>query len=155
MSFKADQGGLAIRADIKVTTQVSTWNTRLTQLLRGKAEITICTFSLPRSSDCLAKLFDKRSKNVTIIANSKFEAEARMLKLRYPDLRIILSPQVHAKIALAAPDKVWLSSENLVHSRNFENTVGIHNRNVYDFYIAELTRSGLLSRDKEMETIHE
>ena len=155
MSFKSDQGGLAVSADIKVSTQASTWNTCLTQLLRGKTEITICTFSLPRNSDYLKKLFDKRSKNVTIIANSKFETEARLLKLRYPDLRIILSPQVHAKMALAAPDKVWLSSENLVHSRNFENTIGIHNRIVYDFYMAELTRSGLLSQENELEVNHE
>ena len=154
MSFKTDHGGLAVKADIKVATQTSTWNTRLSQLLHGKAEITICTFSLPRSSVFLKKLFDKRSKNVTIIANSKFEAEAKSLKLSYPNLRIILSPKVHAKLALAAPDKVWLSSENLVHSRSFENTVGIHNRAVYDFYIAELTKSGLLQQE-ELEACHE
>ena len=155
MSFKTDQGGVAIKADIKVATQASTWNTRLTQLLRGKADITICTFSLPRNPDYLKKLFDKRSKNITLIANSKFEAEAWMLKRRYPDLRIILSPQVHSKMALAAPDKVWLSSENLVRSRNFENAVGIQSPAVYDFYLAELRKSGLLSRDKELEVIHE
>lgn len=155
MSFKTDSGGLAVKADIKAATQTSTWNTRLTQLLRGKADITICTFSLPKGSDYLMKLFDKRSIGVTIIANSKFETEARMLKKMYPGLRIILSPHTHAKMALATPDKVWLSSENLVHSHNFENTVGIHSRAVYDFYMAELTGSGLLSRDNELEVNHE
>lgn len=155
MSFKTDHGGLAVRADIKVSTQASTWNTRLSQLLRGEAEIIICTFSLPKSSDYLMKLFNKRSRGVTIIANSKFESEALLLKTRFPDLRIMLSPHTHAKMALATPDKVWLSSENLVHGRNFENTVGIHNRAVYDFYIAELTSSGLLIRENEMEVNHE
>ena len=154
MSFKTDSGGLAVRADIKAATQTSTWNTRLTQLLRGKADITICTFSLPKGSDYLTKLFSKRSIGVTIIVNSKFESEARLLKTLYPDLRIFLSPHTHAKMALAAPDKVWLSSENLVHSHNFENTVGIHSRAVYDFYIAELKRSGLLSRENELEVNH-
>lgn len=155
MSFRTDQGGLATRAEIKVSTQASTWNTRLTQLLRTKTEITICTFSLPKRPDSLIKLFDKRSKGVTIIANNKFEAEAKVLKTRFPELRIILSPRIHAKMALAAPDKVWLSSENLAHSQNFENTVGIHSRAVYDFYMAELRKNGLLPQRKETEVFDE
>ncbi len=155
MSFKTDNGGLAVKADIKVAKQASTWNTRLTQLLRGKSEIIICTFSLPKGLGYLTKLLDKRTRGVTIIANRKFESEARMLKKLYPELRIYLSMHTHAKMALAAPDRVWLSSENLVHSRNFENTVGIHNRSIYEFYMVELTRSGLLSQENELEENHE
>ncbi|MDL2205389.1 phospholipase D family protein [Eubacteriales bacterium OttesenSCG-928-N13] len=150
MAFTTDAGGLAVKAHIKVSTQGSTWNTRLTQLLIRNAEITICTFSLPKRGDFLTKLFDKRSKGVTLIVNSKFRTEATALKARYPDLRIFLSPDTHAKLALAAPDKVWLSSENLVRSPNFENTVGIHNVEVYEFYMEQLMRSGLLAPEREL-----
>jgi len=145
MSLSTDCGGLAINADIKLSTQTSTWKARLATLLRGDTEITICTFSLPKRTDYLAGLFRIRAKGVTIVANQKFEHEAVALKSIYPELRIILSPNVHAKMALASPDKVWLSSENLVKGSSFEGTVGIHSKAVYTFLMAELQKNVLQS----------
>ena len=98
MSFTSDCGGLALKADIKLSTQTSTWKTRLIALLRSNAEITICTFSLPKREDYLAGLFRIRTKGVTIIANQKFEREANALKSAYPELCIILSPKVHGGV---------------------------------------------------------
>lgn len=145
MSFSTDCGGLALKADIKLSTQTSTWRTRLTALLRSDDEITICTFSLPKRTDYLASLFRVRSKGVTIIVNQKFEHEAKALKSIYQELCIILSPNVHAKMALASPDKVWLSSENLVKGSSFEGTVGIHSIAAYTFLMAELQKNVLQS----------
>lgn len=155
MSFKTDCGGLALRANIKVSTQASTWNTRLNQLFRGSAPIILCTFSLPKNPAALDGLLGKRCDGITIIANSKFADEARLLKARYPGLTIILCPQTHAKLALAAPDRVWLSSENLTQGSNFENTVGIHSRAVYEFYLSELMGNGLLNPGNELEVLPE
>ena len=145
MSLTSDCGGLALKADIKLSTQTSTWKTRLIALLRSNAEITICTFSLPKREDYLAGLFRIRTKGVTIIANQKFEREANALKSAYPELCIILSPKVHAKMALASPDKVWISSENLINGSSFEGTVGIHSKAAYAFFMAELQKNILES----------
>ena len=145
MSFSTDCGGLALKADIKLSTQTSTWRTRLIALLRSDAELTICTFSLPKRTDYLSRLFHVRTNGVTIIVYQKFEHEAKELMSIYPELCIILSPNVHAKIALASPDKVWLSSENLVKGSSFEGTVGIHSKAAYAFLMAELQKNVLQS----------
>jgi len=150
VSFKTDPGGLATKASIKVSSRASTWNTRLSQLLIGNKDIIICTFSLPKTDEYLGRLLQKRSNGVTIIANSKFGKQARMLKAQYPNLRIFLSPTVHAKLALVSPNIVWMSSENFVHSRNFENTIGIHSVPVYKYLIQQLQDNDLFAPETEV-----
>lgn len=140
MSFKTDCGGFAVRADIKIAAGASTWNTRLSQIARHKGEIFLCTFSLSRDMEYISQIFDKRSHDITLIVNSKFRDRATMLKQMYPSIKILLAPDVHAKFALLSPHTVWLSSENFVKSSNFENTVGIHSREVYSFYMDEVRK---------------
>ena len=72
--------------------------------------------------------------------NSKFEKDATMLRLRYPSLRVILRRDVHAKMVLADPCTVWLSSANFGASGWFESTIGIHSKAAYDFYLEQLSR---------------
>jgi phosphatidylserine/phosphatidylglycerophosphate/cardiolipin synthase-like enzyme len=139
--FKTDGGGLAIKADIKVSSaaSASTWNTRLSQIQHSCNEIFICTYSLP-NLEYLERILDKRSARITILANSKFVDKAYELKKSYPDLKIKLAPDTHAKIVLIYPNTVWLSSANFGRSGWFENTVGIKNKDVYNFYENEIKR---------------
>lgn len=150
MTLKTDGGGLAVSANIKVssTSSASTWNTRLSQIKRVKGEIFICTYSLP-DLKYIKQILDKRSTGITILANSKFLEKAIELKFAYPDLKIKLANNTHAKIVLISPETVWLSSANFCHSGWFENTVGIKNKDVYEFYEKEIQY--FLSKNKTLE----
>ena len=147
MNFNSNGGGIAVRADIRVVAGGSTWNTRLAQLLRGNRKIVICTFSL--SPDYVGRLLRKRSRDVVLVVNSKFAGKAMEVKREFPNVRIFLAANTHAKMALVEPDMVWLSSENLVRSRNFENTVGICSRDVYEFYMRQMMLHGLFRYELE------
>ena len=98
-----------------------------------------CTYSLP-SLEYLKKIFDKRTENVTLIAHEKFADKASHLKELYPDLEIILKPDVHAKYVLIEPDTVWLSSANFGSSGWFDQTIGIHDKDAYEFMLSQTER---------------
>ena len=51
---------------------------------------------------------------------------------------------------LAAPARVWISSTNLGNTRSAEDTVGIESRAVFGFYVDEIMKRGLLSKEKEL-----
>ena len=143
MSFNTDNGGLAVKVTEKIkvssSESASTWNTRLSQIAYQSGEIFICTYSLP-DLNYITRILDKRSTGITVLANSKFVDKAKELKKLYPNLNIKLAPDTHAKIVLVPPNTVWLSSANFGQSRWFENTIGIKNEKVYEFYINEIKR---------------
>ncbi len=142
-TFETDNGGVAVSImDAKILTSetASTWNTRLSQIgttnLKDKRVI-ICTYSLP-DLEYSKQIFDKRSKNVMLIVNEKFSDKAEELRKLYPDLEIYLRADVHAKIVLVEPRTVWLSSANFGKSNWFEQTIGIHSEEVYNFYLEQI-----------------
>ena len=140
--FTTDHGGMALSIkDAKLSTShtASTWNTRLSQIGRSNKKIIICTYSLP-SLEYLKKIFDKRTENITLIAHEKFADKANYLKELYPDLEIILKPDVHAKYVLIEPDTVWLSSANFGSSGWFDQTIGIHDKDAYEFMLSQTER---------------
>ena len=140
--FTTDHGGMALSIkDAKLSTShtASTWNTRLSQIGRSNKKIIICTYSLP-SLEYLKKIFGKRTENITLIAHEKFADKASHLKELYPDLEIILKPDVHAKYVLIEPDTVWMSSANFGSSGWFEQTIGIHDKDAYEFMLSQTKR---------------
>lgn len=139
MSFKTDNGGLAVKANIKVSFSVSasSWNTRLSQIKKQEGEIFICTYSLP-DINYVRQIFEKRTSNISLLVNSKFTEQAKLIKKEFPEINIMLAENTHAKIVLISPDTVWLSSANFGKSSWFENTVGIKNEHVYKFYQDEI-----------------
>ena len=140
--FTTDHGGMALSIkDAKLSTShtASTWNTRLSQIGRSNKKIIICTYSLP-SLEYLKRIFDKRTENITLIAHEKFVDKASHLKELYPDLEIILKPDVHAKYVLIEPDTVWMSSANFGSSGWFEQTIGIHDKDAYEFMLSQTKR---------------
>jgi hypothetical protein len=86
----------------------------------------------------MSKILDKRSSYVTIIYNSRFSQRGKALQRKYPKLRLIARPDVHAKIVLIEPETVWLSSANFGRSGWFEHTIGIHSSAAYNFYMTEI-----------------
>ena len=143
--FQTDAGGLALALnDVKLMTTetASSWNTRLSQIARMKGKVIICTYSLPNLK-YMEKIFDKRSWDVVLIANDKpkdNEWKVQELQERYPDMEIYLKPDIHAKIILIEPKTVWLSSANFGRSGWFENTIGIHDKEAYDFYYKQISK---------------
>ena len=140
MKFKTDCGGVALSLkDAKLSTShtASTWNTRLSQIGRVSGKIVICTYSLP-NLDYLQRIFDKRSDGITLIAHEKFHERAVQLKRMYPELKIVLKPDVHAKFVLIEPETVWLSSANFGSSGWFEQTIGLHSKEAYEYMLKQV-----------------
>lgn len=138
--FKSDGGGLALCVkDAKLSTShtASSWNTRLSQIGRFPGRIVICTYSLPKL-DYLQRIFDKRSDGITLIAHEKFHERASQLKKMYPELQIVLKPDVHAKFVLIEPETVWLSSANFGSSGWFEQTIGLHSKEAYEYMLKQV-----------------
>lgn len=143
MGFSSDNGGIAISindAKLIKANAASTWNTRLSQIgtpnLRDK-KVIICTYSLPNLAYS-KRIFDKRSSNVTLIVNEAFKDKAEELQNCYPDLVVRVKKDVHAKMVLIEPKTVWLSSANFGESDWFEQTIGLHSEEAYQFYLNQI-----------------
>lgn len=150
MAFKTDCGGVAMTIEAKLSKAGTTWNTRLSQIGRHDHEVLIVTFSLC-DLDYIAKIVSKREngRGITIVCNSKYEVNAHRLKREFPELKIYINPNSHAKLALIAPDTVWLSSENIGHkSKTYDASIGIHSKEAYDHYLSQI-ESLLRSRNTQ------
>lgn len=109
----------------------------MNQFEKTKGVVTIVTYSLP-SIEEIKEILTKRTEGVTIIANSRFEKKAKQINQMYPELKIILRPDIHAKMLLVAPEIVWLSSANFGNSGWYEQWVGMHSRKAYKHCLKEL-----------------
>lgn len=150
MSFMADAFGMTAQVNIKPCSFDFQLLKQLGSILNNPGEVIIISYALPHNPEYLNDIFDIRSKGVTIICNSKYVADAKVLKEKYPDLRIFTDPCVHAKMILANRSRVWISSTNLGITRSAEGTVGIESRAVYGFYEDEIMRRGLMNKEKEV-----
>ena len=135
MSFKTDNGGEAIRInDAKLFFgDSSTWATRLSQLAKVNGSVYISTFSLP-DLPYAQKILEKRPHDILIVAHSMFHAKALAIKDAFPDIRIALRDNIHAKFVLAEPKTVWLSSANFGRSGWIEHGIGMHSPEAFEFY---------------------
>lgn len=131
--FKTDSGGIALKANVKILTAASTWNTRLSQIARQAGAVLISTYSLPRL-DYACKIFSKRSSGTTLLVNSKFRSRAKEILDRFPDIEIYLKDDIHAKLVLIEPETVYLGSDNFGSSKWFETTIGIKSKEAYKHY---------------------
>lgn len=140
MAFRTDSGGVAMTAEVKLSRASTTWNTRLRQIHRMEGDIYICTFSLC-NYDYISRILERRSKDVTIICNSRYAENARQLKKAFPETRFFVNPNAHAKLVLIDPKTVWLSSENLGRKKEtFDASIGIHSEEAYQHYLAQVQK---------------
>lgn len=131
MVFGNDSRGFAFSCeDAKMSICASTWNTRLSQIARVIGPVLIMTGSLP-DPDYISQTLGKRPRDIFIIANLHAQREARMLKLRFPEVRIALHPKNNAKVVLVAPDTVWVSSADFGRTAQIESAVGLHSSAVF------------------------
>jgi hypothetical protein len=90
MIFSNDSGGFAFSCeDAKMSICTSSWNKRLSQIARVIGPILIMTGSLP-DAEYISQTLGKRPRDIFIIANVGAQEEARMLKRRFPEVRIAL-----------------------------------------------------------------
>ena len=136
MSLKTDCEGIALTADIKLSNYATTWNTRLKDLGRTDCRIIIVTFSLADVNYIHSVLSRRKNgDNITLICNTSYYPNAQALKNLLPGMRVFVSTKAHAKLVLAEPDIVWVSSENIGHMpKSFDATIEIQNQDVYDHY---------------------
>lgn len=138
MAFSDDNGGFAFSCDdAKMSICASTWNTRLSQIARVAGPILIMTGSLP-DPEYISQILGKRPQDILIIANTSAVAEARVLKSRFPAIRIALHPNNNAKVVLVAPDTVWVSSSDFGKTTKIEAAVGMHSVFVYNKTLSSL-----------------
>lgn len=138
LPFKTDAGGLAFKcSDIKLSTSVSTWGTRISQLARMDGLARIITYSLP-NVDYVRTQLGRRRENIWLIANALFEREARALKHEFPAIRIRVAPNAHSKVLLVAPQTIWISSANFGDSGWHDTTIGLHSAQAHDWYVENM-----------------
>ena len=111
----------------------STWAVKLSQLAKVKGSVYISTFSLP-DLPYAQKILEKRPRDIFIVAHSIFYAKALAMKDAFPDIRIALRDNIHAKMVLAEPETVWLSSANFGKSGWIEHGIGMHSPEAFEFY---------------------
>jgi len=151
MRLYTDNFGMTARVNAKLyNMEFSALKNLATILKNEETEVIIVTFSLPYNLEFLQDVFDLRSDGVTIVANTKYEEPARMLKERWPALRIYLDPNVHAKMVMVDPDRVWVGSGNLGISRSAEGTVGLEGRAVFGYFMDEMERHDYFDPGKEV-----
>ena len=151
MSLPVDDFGMNIRAEIKAFNFGFSPAKNLASVIRSGDKVTLVTFSLPGHEYYRPNGLAINPQNVTIIANSRYLEQALELKQAYPELRIFLSPNVHAKMTLASSGKVWLGSANLPLSHSLEGTVAIDSPTVYAYFMDQIQRNGLLNPDNEVD----
>lgn len=140
MCLRSDTAGPVVKADVKLSNYGVTWNTRLEQLSRDPAEVIICTFSLA-NMQFISKVLNRRSQGVTIVAHDSYRRIAEKIKQWYPNVEIYVSPYSHAKLMLAEPETVYVSSENLGHTKkSFDASIGIESPEVYQHYRSQVER---------------
>ena len=132
MIFSNDSGGFTFSCeDAKMSICTSTWNKRLSQIARVTGPMLIMTGSLP-DPEYISQTLGKRPRDIYIIANVDAQKEARMLKRRFPEVRIALHSNNNAKVVLVAPDTVWVSSADFGKTTRIESAVGLHSSVVFN-----------------------
>ena len=132
MGYCTDSGGDAVKCnDIKIFSSKSTWATKLSQIGKIKGVVTITTYSLPDISYA-RRILNKKSKNVYLIAHLKFHKKAMELKEEYPNLRIALNNEIHAKTITIEPITTYFTSANFGKSTWYESSIGLHSKEVHD-----------------------
>lgn len=131
VSFKTDNGGLAFACpDAKLSVGSSTWATRLSQLGKMTGPVCILTGQL-KNVDYIARIFEKRPRDIWIVAHETAYAEAEALMHRFPDIRISLHRKINAKLVTAAPETVWVCSADFGESDCIEAGIGLHSSAAY------------------------
>jgi hypothetical protein len=133
MVFKDDGGGFAFAcSDAKFSMRASTWSTKLSQISRNDGAIHIITNKLP-DVPYMSGIFNKRPKNIYILANQNAQDEARELRALYPDIQIALHSKINAKVLFVErPKTVWVSSADFGKSNLTEVAIGLHSDELYD-----------------------
>lgn len=138
MAFSDDAGGFAFSChDAKMSIGTSTWNTRLSQLSRVSGPMLVMTGLLPDIT-YISQIIGKRPRDIFIIASTEAEAEARLLKQQFPEIRVALHKSNNAKVVLVAPDTVWVSSSDFGKSAKTESAVGMHSEELYNRTLSSL-----------------
>jgi hypothetical protein len=136
MAFSDDGGGFAFACDdAKMSICASTWNTRLSQIARATGPIFIMTRLLP-DRDYISQIISKRPTDIFVIANSDARIEAE--KKQFPAIRIVLHRNNNAKVVLASPDRVWVSSSDFGKTKQIESAVGMHSESLFSKIVTSL-----------------
>lgn len=137
MTYRTDNGGIAIRAPIKLQSNGSSWGTRLSQLARQKGAVRIITYSLPRM-EYVQEQLGRRPENIQLVAHEKFRGRAAEIARTYPEISVRIVDDVHSKVLLVAPGSVTVSSANFGRSGWHETSVTFTSEAAHDWYVRQV-----------------
>ncbi len=134
MGYQTDAGGFAFACnDMKLFSSASTWATKLSQLYKQPGIVRIVTYSLPNVAYVWTQ-FERRPRDIFLLANTRFLARAQDIKRMFPALRVAVHEEAHSKVLLIEPYTVYLSSANFGKSGWHESSIGLHSREAHDWY---------------------
>jgi phosphatidylserine/phosphatidylglycerophosphate/cardiolipin synthase-like enzyme len=124
---------------VRVATETNLpWRPVLKLATEKRVPIRILIFNLP-GLRWLAEQFPHLSmQNVWIIADDEFRAKAEALAQAYRQLKIAVHPKMHSKVALAAPDRVYVSSANLGSMGQHETIVELSSSILHDWWLTTI-----------------
>ena len=130
--FKDDRGGFAFSCDdAKFCLEASNWGTKLSQIGKMNGAIYIMTKLLP-NIQYIEQILSKRPINIFILAHNEAEFNAKVIKQKFPEIRVALHSKINAKIVFIEPHHVWISSADFGESKLLDSAVGIHSVEVYE-----------------------
>lgn len=120
---------------IRCSTDTFPWRSVLHLATDRPRPVHLLTYNLPALA-WFAEQFPRLSmQQVSIIADAEFRAKAEQLQHAYSALRIATHPKLHSKVALVAPDRVYVSSANLGSIGQHETTLEVQSRVLHDWYL--------------------
>jgi hypothetical protein len=121
---------------VRCATEVNLpWRPVLKLATEKHVPIHIMTYNLP-GLPWLTEQFPRLSmQNVSLLADEEFVAKAEALKRAYRQLKIAVHPKMHSKVALAAPDRVYVSSANLGSMGQHETIVDLSSQILHDWWL--------------------
>lgn len=111
------------------------WHPILSLARRGGTTLRLITHTLPELIWLAEQFPGITLAGVSLIADAHYQPQARLLKQAYPRLSITTHAKVHTKIALIAPDRVYLSSGNIGSCGNHDTTAELTSRVLHDWYL--------------------
>ena len=138
MVFKDDNGGFAFSCDdAKMCINASTWSTRLSQIAKMDGGIRIATRNIV-DLDYVCGILGKRPHDIYLICHLESQDVAAQLKERLPNIRVAINDKCNVKMALIAPQTVWISSSDFGKSKLDNSTVGLHSVGAHDRIVGEV-----------------
>lgn len=133
--MKQDNGGISRKLNSNVELRANIdWN-EIYNMIKDSDCIDIATYSQYEADDFWQRLKDHKNVNIVINEKSLYNVNRTLEFKAYSASHDVAQvDNSHAKMILAAPDFVCLSSQNVGSADWLQNTIIFYDKEAYDFY---------------------